>query len=54
MLQTEIIYYCYKCGRKEDEGTGWKRGAKYKDGTGIFYLHVKCPEKVCKKNIISE
>ena len=45
---------CHRCGRKEQEGEGWRQATKYKDGTGIYYLHVKCPEKVCKRHITAE
>ena len=38
---------CYNCGRGSLEGEGWNNRPAYSDGSGGYYTHDACPEKVC-------
>ena len=42
---------CHRCGRGEEEGTGWNVKVLHRDGSGRLYTHDECPERVCKKGI---
>ena len=48
-MATTRVEKCNRCGRPKDEGEGWNKNALYRDGSGVYFFHDTCPEKVCKE-----
>ena len=42
---------CVKCNRVKAEGIGWNKRVQHSDGSGVYFTHDECPERVCKKRV---